>query len=173
LSRLSDVVCRRIDNIRENGLTILIGDAHGADKAVQAYLAKQEYPNVVIYCTGGECRNNLGNWQIVSVPYAGKKRSYDYYVAKDIAMADAAQWGLMLWDGESKGTFRNIVDLLHQSKKTAVFYSPQKAIITLSNPTNLLDWLNRIGKASFSHFSKDISRSVISMEEQWIWPSSL
>ena len=31
-------------------------------------------------------------------------RGFDYYSVKDRAMADAAEYGLMPWDGKSKGT---------------------------------------------------------------------
>ena len=40
LSRLNADVKRRIETMIEKGFTILVGDANGADKAVQRYLAE-------------------------------------------------------------------------------------------------------------------------------------
>ena len=60
LSRLSNDVKRRIDNIIDKGLTVMVGDANGADKAVQRYLRSRHYSNVLVFCMQGGCRNNLG-----------------------------------------------------------------------------------------------------------------
>ena len=46
----------------EKGLTILVGDANGADKAVQRYLADNGYRNVVVHCMARNCLNNIGGW---------------------------------------------------------------------------------------------------------------
>ena len=43
LSRLNAEVKRRIDTMIEKDFTILVGDANGADKAVQRYLAEKGY----------------------------------------------------------------------------------------------------------------------------------
>ncbi|HET9227171.1 MAG TPA: putative addiction module antidote protein, partial [Thermoanaerobaculia bacterium] len=56
VSRLSVDLRRRLDQIIDKKLHVLLGDANGADKAVQAYLKERSYPNVVVFCTGGECR---------------------------------------------------------------------------------------------------------------------
>jgi hypothetical protein len=44
LSRLNADVKRRIDTTIEKDFTILVGDANGADKAVQRYLAEKGLP---------------------------------------------------------------------------------------------------------------------------------
>lgn len=41
-------------------------------------------------------------------------------MAKDIKMAKVADYGLMLWDLQSAGTLRNIIELLRQNKYSAV-----------------------------------------------------
>ncbi len=41
---------------------ILAGDADGADKAVQRYLADRSYTKVLVHCMKDHCRNNVGNW---------------------------------------------------------------------------------------------------------------
>ncbi len=42
------------------------------------------------------CRNNVGNWPTREVPAPGGAKGFDYYSVKDRAMADAAEYGLML-----------------------------------------------------------------------------
>ena len=61
LSKLNAQVKERLDNIVKQNFTVLVGDANGADKAVQRYLAERSYQHVVVYCMD-LCRNNIGNW---------------------------------------------------------------------------------------------------------------
>lgn len=50
------------------------------------------------------CRNNSGNWPTRQRVAPRGAKGFDYYSIKDRAMAAAAEYGLMLWDGKSKGT---------------------------------------------------------------------
>ena len=45
ISRLNEQVRRRLERVIEKNLTVLVGDANGADKAVQKYLAERNYEN--------------------------------------------------------------------------------------------------------------------------------
>ena len=49
ISRLNEQIRERLDNIMRQQLTILVGDANGADKAVQAYLGFLMYARLKIY----------------------------------------------------------------------------------------------------------------------------
>ncbi len=49
ISRLDAEVIRRVDQMIERELDILIGDANGADKAVQTYLSERQYPGSVLF----------------------------------------------------------------------------------------------------------------------------
>lgn len=40
-----------------------IGDANGADKAMQTYLADRRYRQATVFRAGSECRNNIGQWE--------------------------------------------------------------------------------------------------------------
>ena len=46
-------------------------------------------------------------------------------------MSDQADYGFMLWDGESKGTLNNILNLLERGKHVVLYFSPKKSFITL------------------------------------------
>ena len=63
VSRLSTQVKERLNNIISSGFQIVVGDAAGADKAVQKYLVDVSYPHVTVFCSGDHPRNNLGLWE--------------------------------------------------------------------------------------------------------------
>ena len=52
-------------------------------------------------------------------------------------MAEEADYGLMLWDGESRGTLTNIVDLVRQGKPVVVYVAPDRSFRTLKEPEDL------------------------------------
>ena len=126
VSRLNPQLRSRIDNIVSKSFPILIGDANGADKAVQTYLHNIDYQKVEVFCTEGICRNNIGDWQIRSIPAASHERNAQFYSAKDRVMAREADVGLMLWDGKSVGTLLNVVRLISAQKKVVVYVVPEK-----------------------------------------------
>jgi hypothetical protein len=131
IARLSQAVKERADNIIANGYLILLGDANGADKAMQKYLAEKSYRNVLVFCVGDVCRNNIGNWETRTVHSNRSKRDFDYYSTKDVLMGEEADYGFMLWDGKSKGTLNNIVNLCERNKKVLVYFSPAKSFYTV------------------------------------------
>jgi hypothetical protein len=142
LSRIPAEVKQRLNEMIRRELTILVGDANGADKAVQMYFAEQKYGNVRVYCTGGECRNNVGRWPVRAVPAPHAARDFAYFTAKDAAMADDADVALMLWDGQSSGTIVNVARLIMRAKPTVIYSSPTKAFATLKTPEELIDFLS-------------------------------
>jgi len=144
VSRLTREVKQRLDNIIAKGLTVLIGDANGADKAVQRHLADQQHARVVVFCMAGECRNNVGNWPTRSVVAPAGARGFAYYSTKDRAMGTEADYGLMLWDGSSRGTLTNVVDLVRQGKPVVVYVAPAKSFTTLRDPRELSEWLRKL-----------------------------
>jgi hypothetical protein len=137
ISRLDTEVTRRIDQMIERELDILIGDANGADKAVQAYLSERQYPNVVVFCTGGQCRNNVGGWPVTSVPAPHRIRDFRFFTAKDAAMALEADVGLMLWDGQSAGTIVNVARMVVANKPVVVYISLKKDFSTIRSHSDL------------------------------------
>lgn len=124
ISRLPAEVRSRLDTMIEKSLQILVGDANGADKAIQRHLAEKSYPNVLVHCMKDHCRNNLGHWPTREVEAPRGVKGFDYYSLKDRVMAEAAGYGLMLWDGKSKGTVNNIVNLSRERKPVVVYVAP-------------------------------------------------
>lgn len=133
ISRMNGELSRRLDNIIAIGPRVLVGDANGFDRLAQEYLAEHHYASVVIYCTNGVCRNNVGNWPLHAVEYNGRNGSLEFYTAKDDAMLQDADFGLFGWDGKSKGTLRNIRIMAERGKPSAVYISPVRKFSTVRN----------------------------------------
>jgi hypothetical protein len=137
ISRLPAEVRVRLDTMIEKEFQILVGDANGADKAVQGHLADRAYPNVLVHYMKDHCRNNVGNWPTREVAAQRGAKGFDYYSVKDRAMAEAAEYGLMLWDGKSKGTVNNVVNLSRDHKPVVVYVAPTKQFRTIKTAEDL------------------------------------
>ncbi len=136
ISKLNAAIRARLDDFMKRGNAILIGDANGADKAVQMYLAKRGYRNVTVFCME-ECRNNIGAWPTRSIEPPSKRKDSSYYAAKDFVMFQEAQCGVMLWDAKSKGTLQNMLNLIGAGKRTLVYFAPSKDFHVLANEQDL------------------------------------
>jgi hypothetical protein len=159
ISRLNPVIRERLDDLMRRGCSILIGDANGADKMVQQYLADQGYRDVLIYCMS-RCRNNVGNWPIKRVESDSKTKDFAYYAAKDSAMARDAKCGVMLWDGASKGTLSNIQNLIGLGKKVLVYLSTAQSFIKLNHQTDLDNLLSQCDPREIACAQEHISRRL-------------
>lgn len=142
ISKLNAAIRARLDDFMKRGNAIFIGDANGADKAVQAYLAKRNYGNVIVFCME-HCRNNIGAWPTRSIEPPSKRKDSSYYAAKDFVMFQEAQCGVMLWDAKSKGTLQNMLNLVGAGKRTLVYFAPSKDFHVLANDQDLQALLAR------------------------------
>ena len=132
ISSLNQEVRDRLQNILDQHLPIIVGDANGADKAVQKYLHDKQYVPVTVYCSGDACRNNIGSWQVSKVQVESGKNGRDFYTRKDKEMAKLADYGFVLWDGKSPGSYENVMELLKRNKKALVYFFPEKAFVSIS-----------------------------------------
>jgi hypothetical protein len=139
ITRLNQAVAQRLNTIAEKQIPVLVGDANGADKVVQAYLRGEGYERVTVYCTGDVCRNNLGNWPVTHVEPRGnaRRRNRRFFTLKDRAMSSKATHGLMLWDGTSLGTLVNIVRLRREGRPTVVYVQPNSSFVDVKDDEDL------------------------------------
>ena len=144
VTRLNAEVRERLDNMIEKQLAVLVGDANGADKAIQKYLSERHYLHVLVFCTAGECRNNLGDWPIRPIKAPHSSRDFAFFTAKDAAMANEAEVGFMLWDGESSGTMVNVARMVASAKPVVLYISPQRTFATLKSRQDLESLLQGI-----------------------------
>jgi hypothetical protein len=145
ISHLSDPVRERLDNVVKNGCPVVLGDANGADKAVQRYLAESGYRSVTVFCSGPHYRNNLGNWPTKNVMPTEGAKGFEFYAAKDRKMAEQADYGLMIWDGKSPGTVLNALRLVTANKSTVIFHEREKRTIVMRSMT---DWEGFLSKCT-------------------------
>ena len=157
LSRLNADVKRRIDKIVDSGFNVVVGDANGADRAIQRYLADRHYPKVTVFCMTGHCRNNVGHWTTRDVVAPADARGFAFYALKDRAMADRATHGFMLWDGESKGTLNNIITLVQQQKPAVVYFSPTRTFVTVRTTNDVLSLLSKCDRSSIQRFERELN----------------
>lgn len=78
----------------------------------EAMSTSREYKRVTVFCSGGVCRNNLGNWKTVFVSTNRKRFDFEHYAQKDAQMAAEADHGLFLWNGKSRALQVNPYDYL-------------------------------------------------------------
>ncbi len=109
VSRLPAEVKKRLDNVIASHHQVIVGDANGADKAVQKHFFDANYANVTVFCSGDAPRNNLGSWTTHRVHVPEGTKGFQFYAAKDREMAREADFGLMIWDGKSPGTVLNVL----------------------------------------------------------------
>ncbi len=161
VSRLPSQVKERLDNVREKGLRVIVGDANGADKAVQKYLLEASYADVTVFCSGATCRNNLGNWSTKHVDAEKSAKGFQFYAEKDRVMASEADFGLMIWDGKSSGTALNVLRLVRAGKKAVLFNVPMRNSVTFKATA---DW-----EAFLAQAGDDLRRDLRDRATQDEW----
>lgn len=137
ITRLNESIRSKLDELLGRGLWMFVGDANGADRALQQHLADRGYERVVVYAVTGMLRNNVGHWTVRSVDAPKGARGFDLYSVKDAQMANDASYGLMLWDGKSRGTLANVRSLLAHGKPVAVHLDPARRLVSLRSPDDL------------------------------------
>lgn len=137
VSRLNEQIRTKLADVIGRDFHVLIGDANGADRAVQAQLRDWHYPHVTVFFVGEHPRNNEGGWPTERVQPPPAARGAEFYGAKDLVMAQLAEAGLMLWDGESKGTLANVKNLLRFQKPVSVYLSRTRRFKSFLSETDL------------------------------------
>jgi len=141
ISRLHEKVQKRIENVIASELEVVVGDADGADTSIQDCLSKRGAKHVTVYCSGDQPRNNLADWPVKNVYSDAVRGSRAYFTAKDLEMARASDYGLMVWDCKSTGTLSNVIELLKKDKKSIIFLNKNKEFITVSDVSSLQNLL--------------------------------
>jgi adenine-specific DNA-methyltransferase len=137
IPRLNDAIRKKLDELVARSFWILVGDANGADRAIQQHFANRGYERVTVYSVTGVLRNNLGHWKVRSVDAPSGARGFDLFSVKDAEMARDATAGLMLWDGKSRGTLENVRRLLAEGKPVSVYLGPTRRFVSLRLPVDL------------------------------------
>ncbi|WP_147385546.1 hypothetical protein [Oleomonas cavernae] len=161
VSSLPTQAKERLNNIIDGGYRVIIGDANGADKAVQKHFHDAAYTEVTIFFSGDHPRNNIGNWPVSNISPGRNAKGFQFYAAKDREMAQEADFGLMIWDGKSPGTALNVLRLLRAGKK-AVLLNISKN--TATNFKSIDDWTNFVAGCD-RDFRRDLQDRAL--PEEW------
>jgi hypothetical protein len=156
IGRIGEEVRRRIDNMAGNRLAVVVGDANGADKAMQSYLAELNYCDVAVYFVGDAPRNNVGCWPTKNVLVGNKLSGRDFYAQKDSEMAKIADFGFVVWDGKSSGSVQNMFNLLMEGKPVVVYFALEKKFYNFKTQDELVELLVRCD----DHTLDDIGRKI-------------
>lgn len=132
--QLNKNVTDTIDIMINKNYTILVGDCRGVDTMVQSYLNDKGYNDVVVYCSGGTCRNIVNeNWTVNHIPVPPVLKGRSFYEIKDIAMSNDADYGFAIWDGKSVGTNNNINRMANANKYVKVYRSDTNVFETYND----------------------------------------
>lgn len=156
IKRLNDAMRERIAKIVAQSLPIVIGDAGGADKAMQQFLAELRYPHVEVFCVGGACRNNVGDWRVHHVTASDALKGRELFMQKDKAMAAEADYGLVLWDGKSPGSISNVFELAEAGKAVVVYFAPEKRFHTVKRASDIRELLHHCAPSDYASLSRKI-----------------
>jgi len=164
LKSIPQTVRISLDNIINQNLHIVIGDAEGIDLAVQKYLNEKKYFNVTIFSITSPPRNcisdkfnikyidykntveyiSLSEQEKAKIEYSERKKQ----TFKDIEMSKYADYFLTIWDGKSEGTKNNLLRGIQNNKKIKLIINNeiiQPDIISEEYINNIFDDLNGIG----------------------------
>lgn len=133
VKKLDTNIEKKLMNIIEKNYTLLVGDATGVDKLIQEFMHRENYNNLIIYASQGKARNNIGNWEVNKVVVEENVKGFDFYAAKDRKMAVDADYGFMIWNGKSKGTLNNMVNITKAEKEILLYYIPHKKFYLIKN----------------------------------------
>jgi hypothetical protein len=150
----------RLEKLIASGLMVMVGDANGADRAIQQVLLDRRAPHVTVYCTGDVPRNNIGDWAVESIPSEAPPGTRRYFAAKDVAMASAADFGLMLWDAKSTGTLSNVIELTKRQKPSVVFVTTDARFFVVRDWQGLTDLVSRMSSKAKSDADAKIGLSA-------------
>lgn len=159
VQNLDITVKQRMLTIYQKGYRVLVGDCYGVDTSVQKFYSELGYSNVIVYASNGKARNNIGNWSVRNVTVPSYIRGFDFYKQKDIAMANEADYGFMIWDGESRGTLNNTINLVTQNKKVLIYLTKQQKMIVIRNLDDLNDLLEECVPTTRDMYSKLLARA--------------
>ncbi|MDP4027251.1 hypothetical protein Q8W71_32290 [Methylobacterium sp. NEAU 140] len=146
VDHLPDAFGHRLRNIVAGGHRVVVGDAPGADTAIQRRLHEQAHGEVTVYCSGAVPRNNHGRWPTRRARVPEGARGFAFHAVKDRHMAEVAEFGLMLWDGTSPGTVLNALRLVDGGKACVMFDLSRQEIVTIRSIGRWRQLVSRCGR---------------------------
>ena len=159
-----------LDGLIGNQEEILIGDGLGIDQLVQEYLAYRKYDKVTVYVSGGKGRtkNNTGKWNEKNIQSQGRT-GFSFRAEKYFSMAEAADYGLYIWDGKSEGIFISILYQLVLGKHPKTYLIYEDKWISITSVSDLKTYAGmKVDEASLSVI-ETVCKARISIDRKLDW----
>ncbi|QJR79973.1 hypothetical protein CA267_003845 [Alteromonas pelagimontana] len=156
IKNLDGNVLDRINNIISSNCQVIVGDADGVDSSIQKYLISQETKSVLVYCSGGRPRNNIGNWHTEVIETNAQPGTRAFFTAKDVKMAEDCDYGLMVWDTKSTGTLSNAIELLKRKKISLVYINKAKEFLKVKEIADLEKLVSYMSDSAFEKADKKL-----------------
>ena len=120
------IVEQSIKELIDEGVEILVGDAKGIDTAVQNYCKRLDYSNVTVYSIYPVPRYKVPEFKTKHILVNSELRTVrERQTVKDAAMTADCDYGLVIWDGKSKGSYQNLIRGIKSDKQVKVFLQPE------------------------------------------------
>lgn len=71
-------------------------------------------------------------------------------------MVEKADYGLMLWDGESKGTLNSVINMVRQKKPVVLYFAPEKKFQNIRSSDDVADLLRKCDRESVRRFEREL-----------------
>ena len=71
-------------------------------------------------------------------------------------MVDDAAYGLMLWDGESKGTLNSVINMVRQQKPVVLYFAPQKTFQNIRSADDVNALLEKCDRERVQRFEREL-----------------
>lgn len=137
---------------------VVVGDASGVDAEAQRYLLSLGARNVKVYCAKGGPRNNVGDWPVVEAVAKARPKTFEFFAAKDRAMAEAADAGLVVWDGKSRGTLLQCYRLAHKGKFVAVYSTSNADFTDVGSPEAWQKFVETLSEKTRAELDDQVAR---------------
>jgi accessory colonization factor AcfC len=154
IKRLNENVIKRLENIVNQKMQVVIGDASGIDSSIQSFFWDRKFSPVEVYCSGFRPRNNIGEWPIKAIETSAKSGTREFYTAKDKAMANACNYGFMIWDTASSGTLSNAIELVKQKKNAVIYINKGDRFINIKSLEDFKELLGCMSESSLKKIEK-------------------
>lgn len=134
---LPNKVIESLNRIIANDITVLVGDADGVDLEVQKFFAYKKYTNVTVYSIYSQPRNlSSKSFKTKTIEVQSDIKSERVRQSyKDEAMSDDCDYGLIIWDEKSNGSYENIKRLIDLNKSTKIYSSKKEDFLSQSEVT--------------------------------------
>lgn len=159
IKKLDPLVVERLKKIVGKNFDVVVGDASGVDSSVQLELKQLGYSAATVFTSDPKPRHNFGAWPVQLVKSDYRPGSREFYTAKDIKMAEAADCGLMVWDTKSPGTLSNVIELLSKKKNSAVFINKTREFVLIKEPKDIDKLISFMSPSSLEKVEEKIKLS--------------